>query len=104
WLTVSFAVGAGLALASAHVATWTVIRTSPRAAVAARRSLDLALQVGLRGGAVSGLFLVTSSVLGLAGLVAAVLAYKGAFGPDPSAALRLAPTIPILVAGYALGA
>src|SRR5207247_6527268 len=56
WLTISFAVGAALALASGQVATWAATRTSARAANGARKTLDVALQVGLRGGAVSGLF------------------------------------------------
>src|SRR5262249_18543555 len=80
------------------------LRTSLRAAFGVRRSTDLAVQIALRGGAVSGLFVTSASLLGLAGLFAMVLAYKGDFGRDPGAALRLAPKIPFMIAGYALGA
>ncbi|HVY49588.1 MAG TPA: sodium/proton-translocating pyrophosphatase [Minicystis sp.] len=103
WLTLSFAIGAGATVAAAHVAGWIAVRTTPRAAAGARRSIDEALVVALRGGAVSGLFVASSSLLGLAALFAAVLAYKGAFGGDPAAALALAPAVPLMIAGYALG-
>jgi K(+)-stimulated pyrophosphate-energized sodium pump len=104
WLTLSFAVGVASSVATGHVATWVATRTNARAASGARRSLDSALQIAIRGGAVSGLFIVACSLLGLAGLFTAVLAYKGGFGAEPLAALRLAPTIPLMIAGYALGA
>ncbi|MGK3982252.1 sodium-translocating pyrophosphatase [Sorangium sp. So ce136] len=104
WLTLSFAVGAASAVATGRVATWIAPRTSVRAASGARRSLDLALQIALRGGAVSGLFVASTSLLGLGGLFAAVLAFRGGFGAEPAEALALAPTIPWVIAGYPLGA
>ncbi|WP_437593259.1 sodium-translocating pyrophosphatase [Sorangium sp. So ce1000] len=104
WLTLSFAVGAASAVATGRVATWIAPRTSVRAASGARRSLDLALQIALRGGAVSGLFVASMSLLGLGGLFAAVLAFRGGFGAEPAEALALAPTIPWVIAGYPLGA
>ena len=104
WLTISFALGVACSVAAGHVAQWVSTRTSVRAAAAVRKSVDLALQIAIRGGAVSGLFLTATSLLGMAGLFAAVLAYKGGFGAEPAAALRLAPTIPWMIAGYALGA
>ncbi|WP_437626416.1 sodium-translocating pyrophosphatase [Sorangium sp. So ce1151] len=104
WLTLSFAVGAASAVATGQVATWIAPRTSVRAASGARRSLDLALQIALRGGAVSGLFVASASLLGLGGLFAAVLAFRGGFGAEPAEALALAPTIPWVIAGYPLGA
>lgn len=104
WLTVSFALGAASTVATGHVATWIATRTSVRAAIGARRSLDLALQIAIRGGAVLGLVIVSLSLLGLGGLFAVVFAYKGGFGAEPAAALKLAPTIPMMIAGYALGA
>ncbi|WP_437681337.1 sodium-translocating pyrophosphatase [Sorangium sp. So ce131] len=104
WLTLSFAVGAASAVAAGRVATWIAPRTSVRAASGARRSLDLALQIALRGGAVSGLFVAGLSLLGLGGLFAAFLAVRGGFGAEPSEALALAPTIPWVIAGYPLGA
>ncbi|WP_437986421.1 sodium-translocating pyrophosphatase [Sorangium sp. So ce117] len=104
WLTLSFAVGAASAVATGRVAAWIAPRTSVRAASGARRSLDLALQIALRGGAVSGLFVASMSLLGLGGLFAAVLAFRGGFGAEPAEALALAPTIPWVIAGYPLGA
>jgi len=104
WLTVSFALGAAGSVAAGQVAVWIAVRTGIRAAVGVRRSTDLAVQIALRGGAVSGLFVTAAGLLGQAGLFAAVLAYKGGFGDHPAAALRLAPRIPFMIAGFALGA
>jgi K(+)-stimulated pyrophosphate-energized sodium pump len=104
WLTLSFALGAAGSIATGQVATWAVTRTSARAAAAAARSTDLALQIAIRGGAVSGLFLAAAGLLGLAGLFTAVFAYKGGFGAEPAAALKLAPAIPLMIAGFGLGA
>ena len=104
WLTLSFAVGAAFTVAASQVAGRVATRTAPRAATGARRTLDDALQIAMRGGAVSGLFVTTVSLLGQAGLFAGVFAYKGGYGAEPAAALRLAPSIPLMTAGYALGA
>ncbi|HEY4116637.1 MAG TPA: sodium/proton-translocating pyrophosphatase, partial [Byssovorax sp.] len=73
------------------------------AAAGARRSLDDALQIAMRGGAVSGVFVSSVSLLGLAALFTAVLAYKGAFSGEPAAALQIAPSAPLMIVGYALG-
>jgi K(+)-stimulated pyrophosphate-energized sodium pump len=104
WLTLSFALGAAGSVAAGQVAVWIAVRTGIRTAAGVRRSTDRAVQIALRGGAVSGLFVTSAALLGQAGLFAAVLAYKGGFGADPAAALRLAPKVPFMVAGYALGA
>lgn len=104
WLTISFALGAVCSLAIGRVSVWIATRTNVRAASGIRRSLDHGLQIAIRGGAVSGLFLTAVSLLGQGGLFAAVLAYKGGFGAEPAAALKLAPAIPLMIAGYALGA
>ncbi len=104
WLTLSFALGAAGSVAAGQVAVWIAVRTGIRAAAGVRRSTDRAVQIALRGGAVSGLFITSAGLLGLAGLFTAVLAYKGGLGAEPAAALRLAPKIPFMIAGYALGA
>ena len=104
WLTVSFAVGAASSVATGRVATFIATRASVRAASGARRSLDLALQIAIRGGAVSALFVTGMSLLGLGGLFAAVFALRGGFGAEPGEALALVPTIPWVIAGYPLGA
>jgi K(+)-stimulated pyrophosphate-energized sodium pump len=104
WLTVSFALGVSGSVLAGRVATWISVRTSIRAAFGVRRSTDLAVQIALRCGAVSGLFVTSASLLGLGGLFVTVLAVKGGFGKDPALALRLAPKVPFMIAGYALGA
>lgn len=104
WLTISFAVGAASSVAIGRVATWISTRASARAASGARRSLDLALQIAIRGGAVSALFVTGVSLLGLGGLFTAVFAMRGGFGAEPAQALALVPTIPWIIAGYPLGA
>lgn len=104
WLTFALALGASSSLAVGRVALRTATRASERVAAAARRSLDLAMQVGLRAGAVSGLLAAASGILVTAGLFAAVLAAKGGLGADPAGALRVAPSIPVVIAGFALGA
>ena len=104
WLTASFALGVAGSVAAGQVAVWIAVRTGIRAAAGVRRSTDRAVQIALRGGAVSGLFVTSAGLLGQAGLFGAVMVYKGGLGADPSAALRLAPKIPFMIAGYALGA
>lgn len=104
WLTMSFALGVASALAAAHVTAWISTRANVRAASGARKSLDHALQIAIRGGAISGLFSVSLGLFGLGGLFAAVFAAKGGFSADSAAALRLAPQIPFVISGYALGA
>jgi K(+)-stimulated pyrophosphate-energized sodium pump len=104
WLTVSFALGAVGSVAAGRVAVWVASRASLRAAAGVRRSTDLAVQIAVRAGAVSGLFITATALLGQVGLFAAVLAYKGGFGHEPALALGLASKIPFMTAGYALGA
>lgn len=104
WLTLSFALGAALCVGTGHVANWMTTRASVRTANGARRSLDQALQIAIRAGAVSSVFVVSSGLLAMAGLFTAVFAYKGGFGAEPGAALKLVPTIPLMIAGFPLGA
>ncbi len=104
WLTISFALGVGSSVVAAHVTSWISTRANVRAASGARKSLDHALQIAIRGGAVSGLFAVSLGLLGLAGLFASVFAFKGGFSPEPAAALQLVPQIPFVISGYPLGA
>src|SRR2546428_63200 len=68
-------------------------RSYNRTACAARSSLNKALQIALRGGAVSGLFVVAMSLFGV-GLLYTVLE-----------ALHFEPTkIPLMIVGYGFGA
>lgn len=64
-MTVSFVVGALCSGFAGYFGMFTSIRTNIRVASAARRSLNEALQVALRGGAVSGLLVVALSLLGV---------------------------------------
>ena len=73
---------------------WVSIRSNIRTATAALTSLNDALRIALRGGAVSGLLVVAMSLLGVSGLYALV----DAFG-------NVEPTkIPLLIVGYGFGA
>jgi K(+)-stimulated pyrophosphate-energized sodium pump len=104
WLTISFIVGASSAVVVAQVAVWSATQANARAASLTRRSLDHALQMAVRGGAVSGLVLVALGLLGVANLFVAIFAFHGGFGADPTPAFALAPLFPLLMAGHALGA
>ncbi len=103
WLTVSFAIGVVASIAATSVATRVGARAAARAASAAKRGVDEALQVAMRGGAVTALSLGSTSLLCMGGLFTALFAYKGGFGSDPAAALKLVPRIPLLIAGFPLG-
>jgi K(+)-stimulated pyrophosphate-energized sodium pump len=95
WTTLSFVLGAASSVASGYMGMWVSIRTNIRTASAATRSLNGALQTALRGGAVSGLFVVALSLLGVATLFVLV---------QSSGAVRDVTKIPLLIAGYGFGA
>ncbi len=104
WLTLSCALGGFGVIAVARGATFVGTRAPLRVAAGARRSVDAALQIAMRGGAAVGLATEAASVLGAAALVAAVLLEASDLGAEPARGLAAAPTLPILLAGYALGA
>ena len=64
-MTVSFVFGAACSLAAGFSGMWVSIRTNIRVASAARTSLNKAMQIALRGGAVTGLSVVALSLLGV---------------------------------------
>jgi K(+)-stimulated pyrophosphate-energized sodium pump len=64
-MTVSFVIGAGCSLAAGFSGMWVSIRSNIRVASAARSDLNKALQIALRGGAVTGLSVVALSLLGV---------------------------------------
>lgn len=99
WTTLSFVLGAICSVGSGYIGMWVSIRTNIRTASAATRSLNDALQTALRGGAVSGLFVVALSLLGVAGLFAIVQATGVVGGADQDIA-----KIPLLIGGYGFGA
>ena len=95
WTVVSFALGAASSVLAGYIGMWVAIRTNIRTASAATRSLNGALQTALRGGAVSGFFVVTLSLLGVAVLFLLVRSVSGVTDIEK---------IPILIAGYGFGA
>jgi K(+)-stimulated pyrophosphate-energized sodium pump len=94
WTTLSFVLGAVCSGVAGIVGMFVAVRANIRTASAARSSLNRALQIALRGGAVSGLFVVAMSLLGVGGLYAIVHA------------LNVVPPerIPLLIVGYGFGA
>jgi K(+)-stimulated pyrophosphate-energized sodium pump len=67
-MTVSFVVGSLCSLIAGFSGMWVSIRSNIRVASAARTDLDRALKIALRGGAVTGLGVVSLSLLGVGGL------------------------------------
>ncbi|MGC8762156.1 MAG: sodium-translocating pyrophosphatase [Acidobacteriota bacterium] len=94
WITLSFVFGALCSVVAGYVGMWVSIRSNIRTASAALKSLNDALRIALRGGAVSGLLVVAMSLLGVAGLYALINA-TGVVEPTK---------IPLLIVGYGFGA
>jgi K(+)-stimulated pyrophosphate-energized sodium pump len=67
-VTVSFITGALCSAIAGYIGMFVSIRANLRTAAAAMTSLDRALRIALRGGAVSGLAVVAMSLLGVGGL------------------------------------
>jgi len=100
YVTVSFLLGAISSGIAGYVGMWVSIRANIRVAAAALESLNDALRLALRGGAVAGLFVVAMSLLGVGGLFAAL----SALVPVGSTAEQWVPKIPFLIVGYGFGA
>src|SRR5579883_667929 len=64
-VVISFLIGAACSALSGQTGMWVSIRSNIRTAAAARTSLGKALQIALRGGAVTGLIVVGLSLLGV---------------------------------------
>jgi len=67
-ITLSFVVGALCSSVAGYIGMFVSVRANIRTATAAMSSLNRALQIALRGGAVSGLAVVAMSLLGVGGL------------------------------------
>jgi K(+)-stimulated pyrophosphate-energized sodium pump len=93
WTTLSFILGALCSVVAGYIGMWVSIRANIRTASAVRTSLNDGLRIALRGGAVSGLFVVAMSLLGVGGLYALL----EAMGHDPQ-------KIPFTIVGYGFGA
>ncbi|MBF6606763.1 MAG: sodium-translocating pyrophosphatase [Chloroflexi bacterium] len=89
---VAFLVGAACSMASGIIGMYISVRSNVRTAAAARRSLVEAVQVAMRGGAVSGFLVVALSLLGVWGIFAA---YGGFDHPAQA---------PFLIVGFGFGA
>ena len=64
----AFLVGAACSMASGIIGMFISVKSNVRTAAAARRSLVEAVQVAMRGGAVSGFLVVALSLLGVWGI------------------------------------
>jgi len=68
WVGLSFLVGASASALSGYIGMYVSVRSNIRTAAAARRSLNEALVTSFRGGAVSGMGVVSLSLIGVAGV------------------------------------
>ena len=95
WTTIAFVLGALCSIAAGYMGMWVAIRSNIRTAAGATKDLNSAVQPALRGGAVSGFFVVAMSLLGVAGLFAIV---------QWSGVAKDVAKIPLLIVGYGFGA
>jgi K(+)-stimulated pyrophosphate-energized sodium pump len=96
-MTFGFLLGALSSAVAGFIGMFVSIRTNIRAAAAARTSLNSALQIALRGGAVSGLAVTAMSLLGVTGLF---VLFGGRINLDPTSLKDIA----LQVVGYGFGA
>ncbi len=89
---IAFLVGAACSMASGIIGMYISVKSNVRTAAAARRSLVEAVQVAMRGGAVSGFLVVALSLLGVYGMF---VAFGGLTNPNQA---------PFLIVGYGFGA
>jgi K(+)-stimulated pyrophosphate-energized sodium pump len=91
---VAFLVGAACSMASGIIGMYISVKSNVRTASAARRSLVEAVQVAMRGGAVSGFLVVALSLLGVYGIFSL---YGGLSAETVNQA-------PFLIVGFGFGA
>jgi K(+)-stimulated pyrophosphate-energized sodium pump len=91
---IAFLVGAACSMASGIIGMFISVKANVRTAAAARRSLVEAVQVAMRGGAVSGFLVVSLSLLGVYLMFAAFGGLDGSTVQDA----------PFLIVGYGFGA
>jgi K(+)-stimulated pyrophosphate-energized sodium pump len=89
---VSFLAGAFASALSGYIGMWTAVTGNLRVAAGARHSLNRALQIAFRSGAVTGLAVTTLSLLGVWGLFEAFKAFT------------TAEQAPLLIVGFGFGA
>jgi K(+)-stimulated pyrophosphate-energized sodium pump len=93
--SLAFLVGAACSMASGIIGMYISVKANVRTAAAARRSLVEAVQVAMRGGAVSGFLVVALSLLGVWGIFTAYDTFVG----DVTVAQA-----PFLIVGFGFGA
>src|SRR5215211_5571043 len=91
----AFIIGALCSMASGIIGMYISVRSNVRTAAAARRSLVEAVQVAMRGGAVSGFLVVALSLLGVYGIFAAFGGLSGGQATHDA---------PFLIVGFGFGA
>jgi K(+)-stimulated pyrophosphate-energized sodium pump len=89
---IAFLVGAACSMASGIIGMYISVQANLRTAAAARSSLVRAVQIAMRGGAVSGFLVVALSLLGVYGIFAA---FGGFTHPEQA---------PFLIVGFGFGA
>lgn len=89
---IAFLSGALASAVSGYIGMWTAVTANLRAAAGARESLNKALTISFRGGAVTGLAVPALSLLGVTGLF---YAFGGATNPQHA---------PVLIVGFGFGA
>ncbi len=92
---IAFIVGAACSMASGIIGMFIAVKANVRTASAARRSLVEAVQVAMRGGAVSGFLVVALSLLGVWGIFTAYSTFIGEVTVAQA---------PFLIVGFGFGA
>ena len=92
---IAFLVGAACSMASGIIGMFVAVKANVRTASAARRSLVEAVQVAMRGGAVSGFLVVALSLLGVWGIFTAYSTFVGEVTVAEA---------PFLIVGFGFGA
>ncbi|HYN70190.1 MAG TPA: sodium-translocating pyrophosphatase [Candidatus Eisenbacteria bacterium] len=96
WRTgLAFLVGAACSMASGIIGMFISVKSNVRTAAAARRSLVEAVQVAMRGGAVSGFLVVALSLLGVYGIFSLFGGLAGGQATHDA---------PFLIVGFGFGA
>jgi K(+)-stimulated pyrophosphate-energized sodium pump len=89
---ISFLLGAFCSSISGFIGMYVSVKSNVRCAAAARRSLNEAIKVAIRGGAVSGFLIVSLCILGISGIF---IAYNGFSYPK---------IVPYEIVGFSFGA
>src|ERR1700716_549140 len=104
--SIAFLVGAFCSGLAGFIGMFIAVQANLRTAAAAQRSVKAAINVSLRGGAVSGFLVVALSLLGVLGMYAAFGGFSAA-APGATAAPRLVDgvaSVPFEIVGFGFGA